>query len=192
MSEIDYKGFKIKIEQDCDGNSPRVDFDNLGKMICFHTRYNLGEKHDYKHEDYSGWDALEAAIEKRENAAVILPIYMYDHSGITINTTGFACPWDSGKIGFIFISKDALKKEFGVKKLSQKHYADAKTMLVQEVETYDQYLRGDVYGYVVENQADAEEYEDSCCGMYGYDYCLSEAKAVIDHKVKTLNQNALP
>jgi hypothetical protein len=79
-----------------------------------------------------------------------------------------------------------------VKKLSQKHYADAKKILEGEVETYDTFLRGDVYGYVIENNQPSEEYEDSCWGMYGYDYCLSEAKAVIDHKVKTLNQNALP
>lgn len=189
MPTENYKGFKISIYQDCDGDSPR-DWDNLGTMVCFHKRYNLGDEHEYRHEDYSGWAALEAAIQKNENAAVVLPMYMYDHSGITINTTGFNCPWDSGQIGFIFVSKDSLRKEFGVKKLSQKHYADARKILVQEVNTYDQFLRGDVYYFSVE---DAEDNQiDSCGGIYGYEYCLAKAKAEVDYKIKSLNENALP
>ena len=35
----------VSIEHDCDNRSPRNDMDNLGKMICFHGRYNLGDNH---------------------------------------------------------------------------------------------------------------------------------------------------
>ena len=27
--------------------NPREDHDCLGKMVCWHSRYSLGEKHDY-------------------------------------------------------------------------------------------------------------------------------------------------
>ena len=27
--------------------NPRTDYDNLGKMVCWHSRYNLGDEHDY-------------------------------------------------------------------------------------------------------------------------------------------------
>ena len=73
-------------------------------MIAFHRRYDLGDKHSIKHEDYDGWDEMETALEKKFDA-VILPLYLYDHSGITMNTTGFSCGWDSGQVGFICISK---------------------------------------------------------------------------------------
>lgn len=35
------------IEHDDDPPNPREDYDNFGKMICFHKRYSLGDKHNY-------------------------------------------------------------------------------------------------------------------------------------------------
>ena len=153
--------------------NPREDHDCLGKMVCWHSRYSLGEKHDYDEpsdflrnllfsEYSSGHDrnnpvfaflksgkAKDARLEYnrstrewelRENqhwssdsdwyvsssyaaslkdevpdwflddclsalttgelfslveqmdGMVILPLYLYDHSGITMNTCGFSCP----------------------------------------------------------------------------------------------------
>ena len=105
METIDYKGYLIKIEPDTLDESPRK-WDNLGTMICFHKRYCLGdENHGYKHEDYNGWGELEKQIKEDHGECVILPIYMYDHSGITVSTSPFSCPWDSGRLGLIFMSK---------------------------------------------------------------------------------------
>lgn len=42
VHEEDYKGYTIKIYHDEDAESPR-DWDNLGEMVCFHRRYNLGD-----------------------------------------------------------------------------------------------------------------------------------------------------
>ena len=42
-------------------------------------------------------DLLEL-IGELENV-VILPLYLHDHSGLTMNTSGFHCPWDSGQVG---------------------------------------------------------------------------------------------
>ena len=92
--------------------NPRED-DNLTTMICFHKRYNLGDKHDYQHRDYSGWEEQRKDIEKKENTCVILPLYLYDHSGITISTSPFSCNFDSGKIGFVIVDKDNLQKMTG-------------------------------------------------------------------------------
>jgi hypothetical protein len=40
-----------------------------------------------------------------------------------------------------------------------------------EVETFDQFLRGEVYGYVTEQLVDGEwEQRDSCWGIYELDY----------------------
>ena len=96
----------IKVETDDDPLNPREEYDNMGTMVCFHKRYVLGDKHEYKESDYNGWGELEKAITRKEDAAVLLPIFMYDHSGITIQTRPFSCPWDSGQVGFIFVSKN--------------------------------------------------------------------------------------
>lgn len=43
----EYRGYNILIDYDYDCESPR-DYDgNLSHMICFHSRYNLGDEHDY-------------------------------------------------------------------------------------------------------------------------------------------------
>ena len=103
--------YKIEVIHDTDPFDPRED-DNLGTMICFHGSYNLGDKHDYNHQDYNGWDEMKEAIIKNEDVGVILPLYLYDHSGITIATTPFSCRWDSGQVGFIIISKEKMRHEY--------------------------------------------------------------------------------
>ena len=93
--------FTLRIVQDEDPVNPRLDFDNLGKMICFHKRYNLGDEHNIDPVDFNGWDDMAVHLTKAHDAAVILPLFLYDHSGITLQTSPFSCPWDSGQIGFI-------------------------------------------------------------------------------------------
>ena len=97
-------------------------------MICFHKRYNLGDKHDFDRSDYESWDELKQAIIKETDAAIILPLYLYDHSGITMNTTGFYCPWDSGIVGYITISKAKIRSEYGLKKVSKKMLSKVKAI----------------------------------------------------------------
>mgnify|MGYP003466085841 CR=1 FL=1 len=149
-------------------NNPRVDFDNLGTMVCFHNRYRLGDEQDkYSQRNYTSWEQLKKAIIKNENVAVILPIYMYDHSGITIRTTPFDCRWDSGQIGYIFISKEKALYEYGGKRVTKALRDRLTGYLINEVEVYDQYLRGDIYGFKLLNSEGVEE--DSCWGFYGSD-----------------------
>lgn len=185
IHEENYKGFTIKIHPTEDPDSPR-DWDNLGRMICFHRRYTLGDKHEFNASDYSGWDENEKEIGKELGAVVSLPIYMYDHSGQTISTSPFSCPWDSGRVGTIFATKEDILKAFGVKKLTKKLLAKAEKILEGEVETYDQYIRGDVYGYSI---LDADGiYVDGCSGYYG-DYddeggALTEARNAVEGILK--------
>jgi hypothetical protein len=171
--------YRIDIIQDTDPESPRT-WDNLGTMVCFHSRYNLGDKHDYNHNDYSGWEEMKDDIIKRENVGVILPLFLYDHSGITMNTTGFSCRWDSGQVGFIFISKEKIRGEYGVKRVSKKMLNRVEGYLVGEVETYNQYLTGDVYGYRI-TDTETDEELDSCWEFYGSDYCMEEGKSIVEY-----------
>jgi len=159
-------GRKLVVEHSDFAESPR-EWDNLGTMVCFHRRYDLGDKHNYNHNDYDSWEEMERAIIKNENVAVILPLYLYDHSGITMNTTGFSCGWDSGQVGFIFISKQKALQEYGGKKVGKKLKERLVTYLTDEVETYDQYISGDVYQFEILDENG--EFEDSCGGFYGSD-----------------------
>jgi hypothetical protein len=173
----------LRIFSDESPESPRT-WDNMAKFICFHKRYDLGDKHDYDHSDYSGWDEMKEAIIKKEKAVIVKPLYMYDHSGITISTSPFSCPWDSGQIGFVIVTREAIKECFGVKRITKEILERAEKNLNGEVETYDQYLRGDVYGFEVvkvstcNKNHEHEEHVDSCWGFYGNDFATN---GITDH-----------
>lgn len=199
---FEYKGYQVNIETDEDPMNPRTEFDNLGTMICFHNRYSLGDEHSYKnpedfiydkateyfnsetiendYQELTTEEFIDKYLEKPEKHLIILPLYLYDHSGITMNTTGFSCPWDSGQVGWIYVTKEDAKKEWGVKKISPKLRQRIVNNLVGEVETYDQYLRGEVYGFRIKDE-DGEEI-DSCWGYFGdpEEYMIPEIKAQID------------
>ena len=170
--------YKIEVIQDDDARSPRVDMDNLGTMACFHSRYNLGDKHDFNDRG----EARKFMGDKKVIGAM-LPLYLYDHSGITMNTTGYSCPWDSGMVGFIYITKEKIRKEYGWLRISKKRKEKIEVYLKGEVETYDQYLTGDVYGFRI-TDTDTEEEVDSCWGFYGEEYCMTEAIGIVEYMIK--------
>ncbi|KKM07245.1 hypothetical protein LCGC14_1735770 [marine sediment metagenome] len=177
IETIKYKGYKINIYQDDCTESPR-EWDNLGNMICFHSRYNLGDKHNHSREEL-----LE--IIKRKDI-IALPLYLYDHSGITINTSEFSCRWDSGQVGYIYVDFEAIKKEWKVKKVSKKLKAKIEKILNSEVNAYDEYIRGNIYGFMIEDENEDEE--GGCWGYYGYEWeengLLDSAKDEIKEIIK--------
>ena len=165
-------GYELKyLTYDPEPDDPR-NWDNLGKMVCFHQRYTLGDKTDYNLNNYDSWEELAEAIKEEENPAIMLPLYLYDHSGLRMKVGSFQgllpqghAEFDSGQIGFIYVTKEDLKKEGLTTK-------KAKNILQGEVSTYDQYLIGDVYSIVKEtydkekNQID----HDSVGSYFGYEY----------------------
>ena len=120
--------------------NPRKWNDNLGTMLCFHGKYILGDKNPYNSRDYAGWNDFAKSLFKVHDVALMLPIYMYDHSGITISHKPFSCPWDSGQIGWIFVNKDQVRREFGVKRISSKVMDKVRSVLIAEIEEYNEYL----------------------------------------------------
>ncbi len=78
-----------KVMQDEDPENPRRAWDNFGTMVCFHRRYDLGDKHDIKHEDFSGWDEMEDYLRKEKGAVIVLPLFLYDHSGLRMKVGSF-------------------------------------------------------------------------------------------------------
>lgn len=201
--EIEYKGYTIKISQDdCQEESPR-DWENLGVMICFHRGMKLGDDprsrevttklfnepypiidgEEYSMESLlSDHYALAAWLRTCKDVAVCLPIYAYEHSNITISAGRgypFCDPWDSGQLGWIFATKNMLRKEYGVKHVTKSIIEKATRALEQEVKTYDQFLTGDVWGYQILSP-DGDEMDGSCWGFYGQEYAIQEAKEMID------------
>jgi hypothetical protein len=106
----------------------------------------------------------DSIITKIEEKYIILPIYMYNHSGIALNTTGFSCPWDSGQAGWIYVAKKDACKEFGRQRMSVKLQEKVEAYLRGEVETLSSYINGECYGYKIISDTE----EDHNTGYLGY------------------------
>lgn len=166
-------GYTLTIEVDPDPQSP-LEWDNLGTIACWHSRYDLGDLQP----SVNPGEYLKSLAE----GEIILPLYLYDHSGLTINTKPFSCPWDSGQIGFIHVSREKLRSEFRVNHLTSEHLEAAKNQLIAEIDVYDQFLRGLVYMYAIEDPLG--EYIDGCGSIYGLDYCQEEGLTALVAEVE--------
>jgi hypothetical protein len=165
-----YKNHTISIFYDDCSESPRT-WDNLTEFHCCHRRYSLGDEGcNYS----SGSDCITAAKEAEKQGDIVLPLFLYDHSGITISLSPFHCPWDSGQVGFVIVRKEKILKEYGKKRFSKFLKKRAYDIAEGEVQTYDQFLRGEIYGYRIDEDG------DSCWGFYGQNECVTEAKNIID------------
>ncbi len=165
----------LKVQYDSSPESPR-EWDNLTKIIAFGKHRHLGDKHEINSNHFADWDENKAGVMKEYDVAIIKPIYMYSHSGSTISTSPFSCSWDSGQLGWIIITKEDLRNNWGIKRISKKYRLMADNILEAEVETLDQYIRGDVYGFEIEDED--ENSEDSCWGFYGTDL---KDNSILDH-----------
>ena len=192
-AHISNKGYIINIKDDPDPSDPRTEFANITNMFCCHKRYKLGDERvsdAYSRGSYNSWDEMEADIIKQEKVAVILPLYLYDHSGITIRTTPFSCRWDSGQIGFVWITKEQAKKDLGIKYFTKKALQKVTEAIKAEVSLYDDFLTGNVYGYEIVKPDNTDNVLESCWGYYGYESnedkweVFQEAKSVVDYLIQ--------
>ena len=188
LEKVEQEGFIGKIYQDECIDSPR-NWDNLGKMVCFHSRYSLGDKHNIRHEDFNGWNEMEEYIKKELDAVVILPLFLYDHSGLSMKTFshGQHASWDGGYVGFIYATKTDILKNWDKKKLTKSLLENATKYLEGEVESYNQYLQGDVYLFHIEDENG--EVVDSCGGFYGLESAVEEVKSQISYYAKEKAEN---
>lgn len=95
----------------------------------------------------------------------VYPVYVYQHGGIMLSLSPFSCPWDSGKVGIVFVPKKKAMEEFDEDETEAERKTHA--LVKAEIETYGAYLNGDVYGYTIYDSQ--EEEVDSCWGFYGSD-----------------------
>ena len=186
MNATIYKDYTIEIDYDELIDNPR-DWDNLSTMIFFHKRYDLGDKHDYNADDFTGWNEMRNQLIKDFDPAVISYVHMLDHSALSFSMQSFNgrspyAHWDSGIVGFILITRETMRKEYKWKKLTSKRQEKLYQYMKGELETYQAYCNGEVYYYTINDPDD--DFVDSCGGYYDTDEMLSECKSIIDNIVQ--------
>ncbi len=137
---------RITIMRDPYPENPREYEDRVETLICFHRRYALGDKQStYLAGNFKSWEDLKTQLIK-DGYSLILPLYLYDHSGLHISLAPFSCPWDSGQVGFAVVKQADIDEHF------DGNTEAVKEIIQNSVEEYDSYLSGEVYMFQVEEE----------------------------------------
>ena len=159
---IEYKGLSIKLYQDEDAISPN-DWDSGPDTGVFIVT-TKNREFEVIPKGYSVDEITEhMRTHKLYHGHKVYPLYAYVHSGVALSLGRqwpFDCPWDSGQIGFVLV-----KRGIGVR--------DFDSAAQSVVETWNQYLSGDVWGISIQDSED--NVLDSCWGFYGFEYAKKEA-----------------
>jgi hypothetical protein len=177
------EGFTGAIYHDVDARSPREEYDHLGRLLLFKNG-----PIELAGFETTGNMQGDLKLMKEEHAAeVILPVYIYNHSGTALSTTPFACKWDSCQAGWIVACTPDIMKEYEVAGIDDALRKTAAAALRTEVEVYGDYLNGEVYEYSIYQGADTNMPVGSCGGYYGFEV----AKAAMVEAVDALAADAL-
>lgn len=141
LDKVKQDGLFIIVNYDEAATNPREYHENLGTMVCYHRRYSIGDS-NHGHKDpfeFREW------VTTSKDVGAYFPLYLFDHSGLTISVDPFDDPWDSGQIGYIYCTKEAVRNCFNIKRVTSKYIEKAKEILLDEVDEMDNYLKHHVY-----------------------------------------------
>ena len=142
----------LRIEQDQDPVNPRIDWNcNLVHLICWHRLYNLGDEHDF------------ASIRELNDE-----LTSQRRDGNDFFSTAFSNKCDSSLVGVAYVFKNDLVKNDIISADENVWRKKALEVINEELETYNQYLEGDVYGYTELEYSNGAWFESSSCwGFFG-------------------------
>lgn len=163
ITTTDGRKLRLVIEQDEFPEDPRS-WDNIGTMLCCNRSFQLGDcntnretelqlaeicrkygKSDEEIDEMTFAEEVQFILDQDDVCG--LPLWLYDHSGISIST-GLVCPWDSSFVGLIFVEKDFYLAQVCLKDETD-WKAKAKEVLEGEVETYSDFLEGNIYQWTL-------------------------------------------
>lgn len=130
---------------------------------------------DYNWDDYKGvrdkCADLDDSYHKNlkqiiRKGGVVLPVYCYEHSGITFKCSSFSDPWDSGQVGYAYMTTEQIT-ELGFPK-GKRRKAVAEEYIRHMVGSMAAYANGDIYGFTIYDKNG--EVMDSCGGFYTSHY----------------------
>ena len=180
----------VQVVADESGAGDPLDADNLGIMLCWHPDYTLGneqfqnvygrgaiDRHKSSAGTFESMDEVVEYIRTKRGGINLIPLFLYDHSGISISagatipdeaapdpddinvdrSGGFASrtitggySWDTSMVGFIFTNKEQMDLLGTTDEVIE--VDDIKSPLLRgkvpgTVRSIDHYLRSEVNAY---------------------------------------------
>ena len=192
-------GNKVQAElvYDPTAGNPR-EWDNLGTILISPNKSHwLASPDDIVdtsirlgNNPYEHWENLrrEQLNLKKSDIAIAYPITKYEHGDISLSL-GYKRGWDYGVVGFVYITKETLRKEYGVKRITKSLIECAENRLQSELDMLTAWLNGECYGWQIKEYAlddgglDWEEVDtlDDCWGYLCRDYAFDSMKDALNY-----------
>ena len=173
----------LKITNDSHSDSPRT-WCNLSKMLFFGNQKHFGDSHTTEIGNVESREEFKTVIlerlKRKLKLAYIMPVNMYKHSGVSLSTSDeypYNCKWDSGTIGFITVSKEKIRNEYNIKRVTKKRIKQVEEIALSELSTLNSWLNNEVYHFEVTDN-DTDDVIDSCGGFIGLDF---ETNGILDY-----------
>jgi hypothetical protein len=156
----------LQVIADDDPMSPR-EWDNLSHIYGQHRNYTIGDgeppSDHLRALQRGGPRLLYRWLRRYQGLVAFTKLGMYEHSGITVYPVPLGSNghhafdsdgWDSGTVGYAYVDRERLD-------YMGTDQADAERVMLAEVQEYDNFVRGDVWGFVLSKPCDHEDEHDS-------------------------------
>ena len=201
-------GNKVQAELVYDQNAPNPrEWDNLGTILIAPDKSHWVESPDdvvdssipLGNDPYEHWENLrrEQLKLRTSDIATAYPIIKYEHGAIRLSL-GRKSGWDYGVIGFIYVTKEQVRKCYGVKRITKSILERAENCLQAELDTLTNWLNGECYGWKIKEYAldddglDWEEVDTIDCwsGYLDQDQARDDMKDMLNHFTKNQCEEA--
>lgn len=130
-------------------------------------------------EDFNSLSEIERFLFR--NNYIFKKVYLYSHSGETISDTPFSCGFDSGTMGFLYISKQEIRNLYGVKKITKKILNKINEEMSDFINnTWDGYVCGDCLSVEVTDSKEDSFFFDFYTYDSARDFLKSEYEINLD------------
>ena len=192
-------GNKVQAElvYDQDATSPR-EWDNLGTILITPNKSHWVASPDsvvdtsipFGKNPHEHWENLrrEQLKLKKSDIAIAYPITKYEHGSISLSL-GYKQGWDYTVSGFVYVTKETLRKEYGVNRITKSIIECAKNCLQSELDMLTAWLNGECYGWQVKEYAltdDGLEWEevgilDASWGYFDKEHASGDMQDMLNH-----------
>lgn len=124
------------------------------EVVAANTKIRCEVCDGYGTETASDLTELIALVKRHYKARVVMPVSMYDHSGVSYYLGTGGCQWDSGTCGLLVCTEDMLV-EWGVPELTDDEIVE---QMRREIAVFSAWASGEVYYFeVIDCNGDTEE-----------------------------------
>jgi hypothetical protein len=164
---------KLRIVQDQDAQSPQEYGDDALFLVANHRDFYVPTEEQRKRQNKEGRRGpvdVQLEIDSHKKTHHVFLLEAYIHSGVVLalhKEGNFPDrQWDVSLLGAVFASKNEWRTRDAARKA-----------VLGYIETWNQYLSGDVWGFIVED--DNGNHLDSCWGFYGHDYAKQQGEEAL-------------